>query len=71
MFTRRFWRAAIERAVKTAAQADLLLIGANQAQWLAIDWGKVGATTLGGLVLSVLTSITSEPFGPADDPSAV
>ncbi len=70
--TKRFALEAFERAVKTAAQSALLLIGADQVNALSVDWGNVGAFALGGFVLSLLTSIASKPLGSDDgSPSVV
>ena len=63
MFTQRFVRATLERAVKTAAQSAILIIGADQLDALSADWGNVAGFALGGFVLSVLTSIGSKPVG--------
>lgn len=56
-----FWRDTFERSVKTFAQSALGagIIGATDL--LAVDW--VGALSVGGLagVISVLTSLASEP----------
>lgn len=46
-----------DRAVKTAAQAALLTIGADQLNALSADWQLVGGMALGGAVLSLLTNI--------------
>ena len=71
--TRDFWFASAERAVKTAAQSAILVIGADLVNFNATqaDWGSVGGFALGGAVLSLLTSVASaatngEPaaFGP-------
>ena len=63
MFKKAFWKAAAERAAKTAAQAALLKIGADTItagfDVLATDWIGVGSFALGGIVLSGLTSIVS------------
>jgi len=61
----------VERAVKTAAQAALLVIGADQANVLTLDWQNVAGFAGGGFVLSVLTSLASLPFGPAGSASVV
>ena len=71
MFTIIFWKAAAERAIKTAAQALLLFVGADQFDWLAFDWSRAAAVVLGAVVVSVLTSIVSAPFGPEGSPSLV
>ena len=72
MFSKRFIREAIERAVKTAAQSAILVIGANQIDALSADWANVAGFALGGFVLSVLTSLASKPLGPdTGSPSVV
>ena len=60
----------VERAAKTAAQSALLVIGADQLNVLTLDWANVAGFAGGGFVLSVLTSVSSLPFGPAG-PSVV
>ncbi|GAB3598599.1 hypothetical protein GCM10027586_00630 [Kineococcus gypseus] len=68
--TARFWEAAAERAVKTSAQAALLVLGADQVNALDASWSDVGGFALGGLVLSLLTSLASLGLGGAG-PSAI
>ncbi|WP_024356672.1 holin [Leucobacter chironomi] len=65
MFTLVFWRDAIERAIKTAAQTATALIGTGMVGILDVDWVQVGSVTLVAAALSVLTSIGS---GPVADP---
>ena len=68
----RFIRETIERAVKTAAQSALLIIGANQIDALSADWKAIASFAAGGFVLSVLTSLASKPLGEDDgSPSVV
>ena len=72
MFTTDFIRSALERAIKTAAQALLLAIGAASGAGLfQLDWLNAAGAALSGFVLSVLTSIVSAPFGPQGSPSLV
>lgn len=71
MFTKKFWKKATERAVKTGAQAAVLVIGADHVNALTASWTDVAGFALGGVVLSVLTSLASLKAGPDDDPSAV
>lgn len=59
VFTRPFWQAALERAIKTAAQSAILVFGADQVNALQADWETAGGFALGGFVLSILTSIAS------------
>ncbi len=63
MFTLLFLRASIERACKTAAQAALLVIGADQLNVMTADWGTVAGFAAGGAVLSLLTSYASGATG--------
>lgn len=69
MFTRAFWSAALERAIKTAAQSAVLVIGADQFNALAVSWLEVGGFALGGFVLSVLTSVGSDAVSSERGPS--
>lgn len=71
MTTTRFWKKAAERAAKTAAQAAILVIGADQVNALAANWVDVVGFAAGGAVLSLLTSVATASAGPDDDPSAV
>jgi hypothetical protein len=73
-YGRNFWRQARERAVKTAAQAGVLALGADVANAIpgvvhrpGILLGAIG----GGALLSLLTSIATAGTGPKDDPSMV
>lgn len=69
MFTRAFWSAVLERALKTAAQSAVLVIGAAQFDALAVSWPEVGGFALGGFVLSVLTSVGSDAVSDRPGPS--
>lgn len=74
MFTKKFWKAATERAAKTAAQFGL-------AAWGVTSWTVVGevvptATATGlallfGAGLSYLTSVASANIGEEGSPSLV
>ena len=70
-----FWKAAGERAGKTAAQAALLAIMGSgalstaQVNAFSVDWATVAGFTAGGAVLSLLTSMVSNRFGPYYGPS--
>ncbi len=55
--------AVLERATKSAAQAALLVLGADQINALAVGWADVGGFAAGGFVLSVLTSLATSGFG--------
>ena len=63
MFSKPFLTAALERALKTAAQSALLVIGAEQVDALTVDWLGVLGFAAGGAVLSVLSSLASAGVG--------
>lgn len=72
MFTKAFWKAAAERAVKTAAQTGLVAWGAT----VFTDVGEVvptleavGFAALSGAILSLLTSIGSDAVTEQSGPS--
>lgn len=77
IFSKPFALAALERAIKTAAQAAILaIIGTGmaatqdvQVDAFAVNWGAVAGFALGGFVLSVLTSVASNRFGTWAGPS--
>lgn len=64
--TVRFWKETAERALKTAAQSALLVIGADQLDVVSADWAAIGSFAVGGAVLSVLTSVASRRLGSDD-----
>jgi ABC-type lipoprotein release transport system permease subunit len=51
----------VERAVKTAAQTALTVLGADQLNLLNVDWETVVGLSGGAALLSVLTSLASSP----------
>lgn len=65
MFTLAFWRAVLERAVKTCAQSLAALLVADGTDLLTTDWG--GRLSVAGMasVVSVLTSLASSQLGDA------
>lgn len=83
MWSKKFWQKALERAVKTGAQFVLLVvIGGNMLPdtseqmvqvnaWL-LDWQTIGGVFLGGVFVSLLTSLATSELGThKDDPSLV
>ena len=58
-----FWTATVERAIKTAAQSLITLIGTDAVGILAIDWAQILSVTATMTLLSVLTSVASGPIG--------
>jgi len=71
MLTPKFWIATFERAIKSAAQSALLVIGADKLDALAADWQMVASFAGGGAILSLLTSIASSKVGDEESPSVV
>ena len=77
MWTWRFWREALERAVKSFFQAGMLRIGGEGAAALVgldvfnVEWMSVCGYALGGFLLSIATSIMTAKMGAPDSPSAI
>jgi hypothetical protein len=72
MWTKKFWKQAFERSVKSSAQALIgLWLVDGVFNIMTIDPGLAGGVAAGAAVLSVLTSIVSLPAGEPDSPSAV
>lgn len=64
MLDAAFWTGVVDRAVKSFAQALLLLWGAGQGfDVLHVDVPSALGVAAGAAVLSVLTSIVSAPVG--------
>jgi hypothetical protein len=63
--TGAFWSDTIERAVRTAAQAALGVVGAGQIGVLDVDWGVTLSVSGLAAVVSLLTSFAA---GGAGDP---
>ena len=59
MFTKKFWKDAGERAVKTGAQSAVSVLGANATGLLDADWLTVASVAGLAAVVSLLTSIGS------------
>lgn len=61
IWTAVFWKAAAERAVKSAAQGAILAgVGAAKFNALHADWETIGGGALGMAALSLLTSLGSD-----------
>ena len=69
MWTVKFWQNALERAVRTAAQALLALWGTQVTGVLQVDW--VQAASVAGLaaLTSVLMSLVATGVGDHSSPS--
>jgi hypothetical protein len=59
MTTRAFWKATLERMVRTFAQAVLALLGGDGLGLIDVDWGQ--AFSIGGLaaMAALLTAIVA------------
>lgn len=73
MFTTQFWKEALERALKTAAQTAILAwgVGDQVLNLFTADLVLIGQFAVSGAVLSILTSVASAPFSQKDSPSLV
>lgn len=75
ILSREFTLAALERALKTAAQAAILaIVGTGSMEQAStnvfeINWIAVLGFTVGGFVLSYLTSVSSAQVGKWPGPS--
>lgn len=69
IWTANFWRDAAERAIKTAAQAAVGVLGAGLVGVLEVDW--VNTASVAGLaaLISLLTSVGSAAYTRTDDGS--
>ena len=57
MWTGSFWKATAERAISTAAQSALLVLGADQINVITVTWPEVAGFAAGGAVLAVLKAL--------------
>ena len=60
IFTRAFWAASLERAVKTFAQAEAALLLAAGTGILDTDWTTSVSVSGMAAVISLLTSVGSD-----------
>lgn len=71
LWTKAFWKDAIERAVKTAAQAALASIGAVSWANGGVTWGSTLVGLGIGVGLSFVTSVLSSLVGSSSSASAL
>jgi hypothetical protein len=72
MFSKAFWQAAAERAVKTGLQALVAVTTVGGVLDLAaISWKATGAAVAVAMVGSLVTSLLSLGAGPEGSPSLV
>ena len=63
MLSKSFWIDAAERAVKTAAQTAVAMLGTGLVGIVDVDWQNVASVSAVAAVVSLLTSIASNPVG--------
>lgn len=68
---RNYWLKVADRAVRTIAQAAASLIGADQMNWLTLDWVTVAKVSLIAGLLSVLMSMMTGGIGTKGDPGII
>lgn len=61
--TADFWKGSVERAIRTAAQTAIALIGTDQVGILNLDWAQIGSVTATATLLSLLMSIAGGGTG--------
>ena len=73
MFTKLFWKDAIERSIKTVAQTLVTLWLTSEAVFniLTVDWTQALGVAVGAGVLSILTSLASAKSAGTDTASLV
>lgn len=70
MWTRNFWIATLERALKSVAQAILIYLGGDGVfnAW-SVDWSAAGGIAVSAAIISVLTSVISAGVNNKESPS--
>lgn len=71
MWSKRFWQDALERALKTGLQVAAAMIGTGMVGVLDVDWAQIGSVAGMAAILSVITSVASDPVGKKGTPSLV
>lgn len=61
MITKTWTRAALVRAIKTAAQTAVALIGTGAVGVLDVDWQGIASAAVLAAVVSLLTSLGGLP----------
>lgn len=65
MTTPAFWRGTVERALRTAAQTLIAVLGLDSTGVLDVAWTEGLALAGSAALLAVLTAIASAGVGPA------
>jgi hypothetical protein len=63
MWSLKFWRETVERAIRTAAQALLALWGTQVTGVLEVDWTQAASVTALAALSSVLMSLLATGVG--------
>ena len=71
MFTRKFWRDTAERAISTAAEAAVAILGADAFNIIDIDPLHVGGIAAGAALLAVLKAVGASARGNPESASLV
>lgn len=69
MFTKDFWVASLERALKTFAQVLSAVLLADGFNLLSADWLGILSTVATAVLLSFLTSVGSAKVSPEPSPA--
>lgn len=59
-YWKRFWQAAIIRAIRTTAQVGVILIGSDVVSIADLDFGYILGCMVAGFVASILTSLATK-----------
>lgn len=71
MWALSFWKQALERAIKTAAQVALSFWVVGQTGILDVDWQQFFSVTALAAAASVMTSLVSSGVNDPENPSMV
>lgn len=72
MFNRLFWRDAIERAIATAAQSTLAVLGADVIDVIGdVDWKGALSVAAGGALLSILKALAAAKVANTISPASL
>ena len=71
MWEMKFWKGAVERAIRTAAQAVLALWGTQISGVLEVDWTQAGSVAALAALSSILMSVVATGVGDHESPSFV
>lgn len=69
MFTKDFWVASLERAIKTFAQVLSSVLAADGFNLISADWVGILSVVGSAVLFSFLTSVASAKTGPEPSPA--